>query len=140
MSQSPKIELQGEIIGLLKADTALQSLVGNPVRLYQDVPAKPQFPYLVLADAQQLPDKAECINGSEIFIDLHVWSRMNNDSEREAITDAILDVLDEGQDNISMSSHRCLIFERDNVIFRRDSDNTTRHAVLTFRALTEPTN
>lgn len=135
---SPKIELQKAIVALLKADTTLRGLIGNPVKVFEQVPSPAPFPYVVISDAQQLPDKAECIDGSEIFIDLHVWSRATSDSEREAIAFAIEDVLDEAA--ITMTNHRCLVFERDNIIFRRDGDTSTRHAILTFRALTEPSN
>lgn len=133
---SPALELQGAIVAVLKTDGALQTIMGGNVRLYQDVKPGTDFPYATIGDAQQLPDKAECINGSEIFLDIHVWSRAKGDPEVRNIAASISDALDEIA--LTLPNHACRLIEREDIRFLRDPDGITRHAVLTFRALTEP--
>ncbi len=135
---SPGLELQAAVVAALRASTALQVLLGSPVRLYQDVPDNPAFPYATIGDAQQLPDKAECINGSEIYVDVHAFSRGPGDAEIKNVAAAVSDSIDDVA--MTLTNHRCLLIQRENAIFRKDPDTLTRHAILTFKALTEPLN
>ncbi len=135
---SPGLEVQAAVVAALRASTALQGLLGSPVRLYQDVPDNPFVagPYATIGDGQQLPDKAECIDGSEIFVDIHVFSRGKGDAEIKSIASAISDAVDDVA--LTLASHRCVQIQRENAIFRKDPDTLTRHSILTFKALTEP--
>lgn len=137
MTSAP-LELQAAITAALKASAPLQALIGSTIRLYQDVPANPTFPYATIGDAQQLNDQAECIDGSEIFLDVHAFSRASGDQEIKRIAAAVSDAIDGA--SLSLNNHRCVLIERDFIVFRKDADNTTRHAILTFKALTEPLN
>lgn len=136
---SPDLELQGAIVQRLKADTDLQAIIGNPIRLFQDnPPAQPTpFPYVTIGDSQGLSDQAECIDGSEIFVTIHIWSRANGFAEVKRIGGVIEDNLHDVAP--SLNGHRCLHIQRANAIYRMAEDNATKHGILTLRALTEPT-
>lgn len=138
MSDGPDLELQGAIVAKLKADGALQALIGNPIRLYQDVPTPNTltFPYVTIGEGQNVPDQVQCIDGSEIFVDLHVWSRATGFPECKRIAAAIEAALNDA--DLTLDSNRCVVILRDGARYLRDQDLVTKHAVITLRALTEP--
>ena len=138
MSDGPDLQLQGAIVAKLKADTGLQALIGSPVRLYQDVPAPAAltFPYVTIGEGQNVPDQVQCIDGSEIFLDLHVWSRATGFAECKRIAAIIESALNDAV--LTLDDHRCVEIERDGARYLRDQDLVTKHGVVTFRALTEP--
>jgi hypothetical protein len=137
---SPDLALQAAIVTKLKADTTLQSLIGNPIRLYQDVPPFTAWPgaYVTIGESQLLPDKAGCIDGSEIYVTLNVWAQSPGYAEVKRIANAITDALDEQEDNLTIIEHKICLIQREEILFRRDTDNVTTRAIMTFRALTEP--
>lgn len=134
---SADLELQGAIVAALKASIPLQGLIGNPVRLHQDVPANPTFPYVTIGTTQDIPDLAECIDGWEIFVTLHVWSRDSGFAQSKRIGRAIDDALHNA--SLTLNTHRCLLIERYAARYFLDADPSTKHGVLDFRALVEPT-
>lgn len=138
MSDGPDLELQGAIVAKLKADTGLQALLGNPMRLYQDVPAPAAlvFPYVTIGEGQNVPDQVQCIDGSEIFVDVHVWSRSPGFAECKRIAAIIESALNDAI--LLLTDNRCIEIERDGARYLRDQDLETKHGVVTFRALTEP--
>lgn len=136
MSGGPDFELQKAVAARLKADATLVSLTGVNARIFQDVTASPTFPYITIGESQNLPDKAECIDGSEIFITLHVYSKAPGFGQVKAIAAAISDSLDEAA--LDLDEHDLFELTRDSVLFRTDPDNVIKHAILVFRALTEP--
>ena len=131
------LELQGAIVAVLAADSALQALIGNPVRLYQQVPPNPTFPYVTLGASQEGDDSDEFLDAAENFSDWHVWSRSPAkdyveckricSALRRAIHNAVL----------TLSENRCVLIEHRITRTFVDADNITRHGVVTFRALTE---
>lgn len=140
MSGGPDVELQGAIVAELKADTTLRTLIGNPVRLHQVVPKEPTFPYVTIGESQNVPDLAGCINGSEIFVTLHVFSRTEPDqgyAEAKRIIAALDNVLHDA--DLTLAENRCVLIERDGSRVFTDADNSTRHGVVSYRALVEPT-
>lgn len=133
----PSLELQGAIVTALKASTDLQSIIGSPIRLYQDVPPNPVFPYITIGDDQNVPDLAQGLDGSEIYLTINVWSRASGYSECKKIGASIKACfpVDTG---LSLSENRCLLIERRNEQHMMDQDTITAHGIYTFRALVEP--
>ena len=131
------MDLQRAIVTRLKASTDLQALIANPIRLFQDVPPGPTFPYVTLGPSQRLPDLAECIDGAEIFVDLHVFSRGAGYEQSKRIGATLIDELHDA--TLSLGEHRCLLIELSDERYFVESDNLTKHGVITFRALVEPT-
>lgn len=137
---SADLALQSAMQIALKADVTLQALIGfTPVRLFVDVGANPIFPYVALGQSQDVPDLAECIDGWEIFATFHVFSRTPGYGEAKQIGAAIDAVLHNAELTLSAGAYRCLLIERDTARYFLDQDNQTKHGVLDFRALVEPT-
>jgi hypothetical protein len=130
----PSLELQGAIVRALKASADLQGVVGT--RVYDSVPASPTFPYVTVGDGQVLPDAYDGVDGKECFLMVHTWSREPGFPQTKAMTGPIIDALDGAE--LGLGVHRLvdLLFER--MDFLNDPDGLTRHAAITFRALTEP--
>lgn len=134
----PDLELQIAIVTVLAASVDLKTLIGNPIRLYQDVPATPTFPYVTIGEAQAIPDIAECIDGSEVFPVLHIWSRGAGFTEAKKISATIWAALNGA--TLTMSQNKCVLLERDGLGDQamRDPDGVTKHIASHYRAICEP--
>jgi hypothetical protein len=131
----PSIELQNAIVGALKAVGALPAVIGT--RVYDDVPTAATFPYISLGDCQVLPDKAECIDGVEVYPQIDVWSQKPGYGETKTITKAVLLALDDRA--LAVTGFDLVVFEIQSVNYLRDPDGKTRHAALTFHGILTPT-
>lgn len=127
----PSLELQTAIVTKLKADGGMNAVVGT--RIYDNVPPTATFPYVSLGDSQVLPDKADCIDGTEIFFSIDGWSRDKRYPECKQISKAIVACLDDQQ--LTVNGYDAVVFELDSVNYLRDPDGITRHVALSFRAL-----
>lgn len=124
----PSLPLQAAIVKALKDANVV---AGD--RVYDDVPPSPAFPYISLGDMQVIPDKADCIDGSEVFVQIDAWSRAVGYPEVKGIGAAIVSALDDRP--LTVTGYTAVVFELQNIQYLRDSDGITRHAALTFRAL-----
>lgn len=131
----PSLEIQGAIVTALKATGALPPVVGG--RVYDAVPAGAAFPYITLGDGQVLPDKADCISGAEVILQIDVWSRSTGYPEVKTIAKAVIAKLDDQP--LSVAGQDVLVFEHEATRYLRDPDGLTRHAAITFRSLAFPT-
>lgn len=127
----PSLEVQAAIVAALKTNGALPAVVG--ARVYDSVPTSPTFPYVTLGDCQVLPDKAECIDGAELFLQIDVWSRAVGFPESKQIAKAIVVKLDDQP--LTVAGHDVVIFEHQSTQYLRDPDGLSRHAALSFRAI-----
>lgn len=139
MAVGADLDLQRALVTKLKASIDLPTLIGSPIRLFQDVPppATLEFPYVTIGQSQRLPDLAECIDGAEIFADIHVFTRSPGYALCKQIGGTLIDELHNA--TITLQEHDCKLIELSDERYFVDSDNTTKHGVLTFRALVEPT-
>lgn len=129
------LALQKAVIETLRTDVAINSLVGG--RIYDNPPNNPPFPYITIGPDDCLPSRAACYDGSEVTFQIDAWSRSPGfveakriaEAVRVALTDAPLDLSpDYRLVDIALEASRTL----------RDPDGLTSHAVISFRALTEP--
>lgn len=139
MAEDASYELQQAIVRRLKADNAVKALIA--ARIYDRVPAKDgkviaTFPYLSFGPEQEIPDDAECIPGSEFFMQLDAWSRAVGFREVKKIARAVEDALI-SEDGIELGDNALVTFEYDGRVILRDSDGITSHAAISFRALIE---
>jgi Protein of unknown function (DUF3168) len=127
----PSYELQQALY------TALKNNIGPEVgpRVFDNVPSNAQFPYVTLGDGQVLPDKADCIDGTEHFPQIDVWSRAVGYPEAKTISKNILAVLDDKP--LPMPGYVAVIFELENIQYLRDPDGLTRHVALIFHTRIE---
>ncbi|MET4307939.1 DUF3168 domain-containing protein [Bradyrhizobium sp. RT4b] len=129
----PSLALQDALIVALRTPGVLPAAIGK--RVYDDVPSKPVFPYVSLGDGQVLPDRADCVDGAEVFAQIDVWSRTVGYVECKQIAAAIVARLDDRV--LVVAGFRVNVLELQDVQYLRDPDGQTRHAAMTFRALLE---
>lgn len=137
MTVGAVFDLERAIVTRLKASADLQALIANPIRLFNMVPPGPVFPYVTLGPAQRLPDLAECIDGAEVFLDLHVFSRDKGYRESQLIGAVLIEELHDA--SLTLNEHWCRLIHLSNELYFIEPDNQTKHGVVTFRALVEPT-
>ncbi|MBX3494520.1 DUF3168 domain-containing protein [Chelatococcus sp.] len=125
--------LQAAAVAALKASPAVTALVAG--RVLDRVPDKTAFPYVNLSGFQLIQDDADCIDGAEIFFDVHVWSRTVARTESADIAGAVREVLHKA--TLLLTDAELTELEHRDTRYMRDPDGVTNHAVVTFRALIE---
>jgi len=127
----PSLELQSAIITKLKADPGVQAVVGQ--RVYDEVPPEPTFPYISLGDNQVLPDKADCIDGTEIYWQIDGWARDPTFPKTKQISKAVVACLDD--QDLVVSNYAAIVVEIQTINYLHDPDGITRHVAISFRFL-----
>jgi hypothetical protein len=117
---NPGWDLQKAAYDALAADAALLSLL----------------PYVVLDQTRVTDWSTGTERGAEHMLMLHVWSRYRGKHEVYEIADAIRDRLDEA--SLTLGENRLINLRHQFSDLKRDEDGETYHAVLRFRAITEP--
>lgn len=130
----PSLEMQAAIVKALKDSGALTALLNK--RVYDIPPPAPVFPYISLGAVQVLPDKADCIDGTEVFPQIDAWSRVSDPAEIKRVGKAIVAALDDQA--LTVSDYHLVVFELQSAQYLHDPDGQTRHAALTFRGLLQP--
>ncbi|MGO4339008.1 DUF3168 domain-containing protein [Labrys sp. KB_33_2] len=125
----PSLALQGVIYPRLQADCP--SVSG---RVYDRPPQAVVFPYIGLGEVQIVDDSADCIDGVEAFITLHVWSRAVGQVEAKRIASEIHSSLNGAELDLG-SAWQFHLIEHRSTNYLSDPDGVTTHAVITFRAL-----
>jgi hypothetical protein len=67
---------------------------------------------------------------------LHAWSRQGGHREAHLVTGALLQALDDAP--LTLAGHRLVNLRFSVADVRRDTDGRTYHALVRFRAVTEP--
>lgn len=135
MTQDAAHELQVAIVNALKASADLVALVGG--RIYDRVPMESgkvtaDFPYVSFGPTQDIPEDADCIEASELVIQLDAWSRDPGFMEGRKIAKAIKAALDE--QSLPLADNALVYFEFDGRRDLRALDGLTTQIVSTFRA------
>lgn len=133
---SPELELQGAIVARLKADLGLMALING---VYDQPPdtafATPKESHVTIGEAQFLRDDATCVNGGEVYLTLHAWSRKVGYPVAKQIADAVAESLHLAPLTLA-TNHLISIMHRQTRAFR-DPDGLTSHAVIDFVANVE---
>lgn len=130
----PSLELQGALISTLKGSSAVQAIVADKV--FDPVPSTAVKPYVNVGQPQVLPDKADCIDGAEVFYTIHGWAVGPNSIQIKQLGAAIEGALDGVE--FTLTSHRTVLCELEQTQYLDDPDVLTKHAAVTIRVLTEP--
>lgn len=130
---SAELELQGAILTRLKANPALMAIVNG---VYDEPPktawAKPHDGYVTLGEAQFIRDDATCVEGGNVYLTLHGWSRKVGYPAVKEIAFAVSESLHLAP--LALPSWRLVsIMHRQTRAFR-DVDGLTSHAVIEFMA------
>ena len=132
----PSAPMQTAVFAALSNSTRLWDLIGNPARIYDDVPDTPTFPYVTIPDAHVVDDYADGIVGSEIYVDVHVWSRALGHIEAKQIASAVRSAMCA---ILNPAGHVVVVFEFVSTRHMTDPDGVTAHSIVTVRYSTEPT-
>jgi hypothetical protein len=129
------VALRAAIHDALKSDTALSAALGGH-HVYDEPPRNVAFPYVTLGDARIVDASADGGSLQEHQLTLHVWSRQGGHKEAHVITGALLQALDDAP--LTPEGHRLVNLRFAIADIRREADGRTYHALVRFRAVTEP--
>jgi hypothetical protein len=127
--------LRAAIHAALVADAPLVALLGGP-RVYDEPPRAAAFPYVTLGEARVSNASADDAPGEEHQVTLHAWSRQGGHREAHVIAGALLAALDDAP--LAVAGHHLVNCRFAVADVRRESDGRTYHALVRFRAVTEP--
>ncbi|ABD08162.1 gene transfer agent (GTA) orfg8 [Rhodopseudomonas palustris HaA2] len=129
--------LRAAIHQALTSDSGLIAALGG-ARVYDEPPRDAALPYVTLGEARIADASADDAPLQEHQLTLHVWSRQGGHKEAHVITGALLQALDDAP--LSPAGHRLVNLRFALADIRREADGRTYHALVRFRAVTEPNN
>ena len=132
---SPALALRAAIHAALVADAALVALIGAP-RVHDVPPGDADFPFVTLGEAVVADWSTATEAGTEQALTLHVFSRSGGRAEAFAIAARLQEVLHDAA--LALEGHRLANLRATTAEVRRESDGRTFHALVRFRAVTEP--
>ncbi|MEZ5785255.1 MAG: DUF3168 domain-containing protein [Xanthobacteraceae bacterium] len=127
--------LRGAIHDALIADGALTALLGG-AHVYDEPPRNAAFPYVTIGEARVSDWSTGSDRGEEHQLVLHAWSRQGGHREAHLIAGALLQALDDAP--LALAGHALINLRFAVADVRRESDGRTYHALVRFRAVTEP--
>jgi hypothetical protein len=127
--------LRAAIYQALTANAGLSAALGG-ARIYDEPPRNAALPYVTLGEARITDVSGDGGPTLEHQLTLHVWSRQGGHNEAHVITGALLQALDDAP--LAPSGHRLVQLRFAIADIRREADGRTYHALVRFRAVTEP--
>jgi hypothetical protein len=127
--------LRAAIHDALVANAGLVALLGGP-HIYDEPPQTPAFPYVTLGEARIEDLSGDDTPGQEHRLILHAWSRQGGHREAHLIAGALLQALDDAA--LAPVGHHLVNLRFSVADIRRETDGRTYHALVRFRAVTEP--
>jgi hypothetical protein len=135
MTIAASVALRAAVHTALAADSQLVSVLGGP-KIFDEPPKSVAFPYVTLGEARIADFSTGTENGEEHQLTLHAWSRQGGHKEVHAIAGALLQALDDAP--LTLTDHQLINFRFAVADVRREADGRTYHALVRFRAVTEP--
>ncbi len=132
---SANLALRAAIHHALAADSGLIAALGG-ARVYDAPPRGVAFPYVTLGEARVTDASADDGPTQEHLLTLHAWSRQGGHKEAHGIAGALLQALDDAP--LTPDGYRLVNLRFAVADIRRENDGHTYHAVVRFRAVTEP--
>jgi hypothetical protein len=129
------VALRAAIHDALVADGPLTALLSGP-NVYDEPPRDAAFPYVTLGEARVTDWSTGTDRGEEHQLTLHAWSRQGGHKEAHLVAGALLQALDDAP--LVLAEHRLINFRFALADVRREADGRTYHALVRFRAVTEP--
>ncbi|HEY8334023.1 MAG TPA: DUF3168 domain-containing protein [Tardiphaga sp.] len=132
---SSHVALRAAIHDWLLADAGVIAALGG-AHIHDAPPRDAAFPYVTLGEARITDASVDDGATQEHLLTLHAWSRQGGHKEAHVIAGALLQALDDAP--LSPSGHRLVNLRFAVADIRREADGRTYHAVVRFRAVTEP--
>lgn len=128
--------LQCAIFAALSADAGIKSVLGDPPRIFDEVPRDAAMPYLVIGGDKESDWSTSTDKGIEHALTLHIWSRARGVKESKTIAQAAREALDDA--GLALTGHTLIGIRHQSSEYLRQTDGQTYHAIMKFRAVTEP--
>jgi hypothetical protein len=135
MPTAASAALRAAVHDALTNNAALAAVLGG-AKIYDEAPREMAFPYVTLGDMRIADFSAGSEPGLEHQLTLHAWSRQGGHREAHVIAGALLQALDDAP--LALDGHRLVNFRFAVADVRREADGRTYHALVRFRAVTEP--
>ncbi|EKS28690.1 DUF3168 domain-containing protein [Afipia felis] len=129
------VALRAAIHTALRDDSRLTAVLGG-TRVYDEPPRNAAFPYVTLGEARLMDSSGEGGETQEHQLTLHAWSRQGGHREAHMIAGALLQALDDAP--LPLEENRLVNLRFALADIRRENDGKTYHALVRFRAVTEP--
>ena len=129
------VALRAAIHNALTADGAVTAALGG-ARIFDAPPRDAAYPYVTLGEARILDASVDAGAMQEHQLTLHAWSRQGGHKEAHVIAGALLQALDDAP--LALAGHRLVNLRFAIADIRREADGRTYHALVRFRAVTEP--
>ena len=136
MPTAASAALRAAVHGALSADPALIAALGGP-RIYDEPPPGAAFPYVTLGEMRVTDFSTGSEPAAEHQLTLHAWSRQGGHREAHVIAGALLHALEDAA--LALTDHHLVNLRFTVADIRREADGRTYHALMRFRAVTEPT-
>jgi hypothetical protein len=127
--------LRAAIHTALSHHAPLLSILGG-AKIYDEPPHAAAFPYVTLGEARVSDFSAGDEPGEEHQLTLHAWSRQGGHREAHIIAGTLLQALDDAP--LAPDGHHLVNLRFSLADIRREADGRTYHALVRFRAVTEP--
>ena len=135
MPTAASAALRAAVHDALSTDSALAALLGG-AKVYDAPPRAAAFPYVTLGETRIADWSTGSDTGEEHQLTLHAWSRQGGHAQAHMIAGALLQALDDAP--LTLTDHRLVNFRFAVADVRREADGRTYHALVRFRAVTEP--
>jgi hypothetical protein len=110
-------------------------MLGGP-KIYDEPPKAATYPYITLGESRLSDFSTGTEEGEEHQLTLHAWSHQGGHREAHLIAGALLQALDDAP--LSVTGHTLVNLRFSVADIRREADGRTYHAIVRFRAVTEP--
>lgn len=135
MPTAASAALRAAVHDALVADSALVNILGG-AKVYDEPPRAAVFPYVTLGETRIADFSAGDERTDEHQLTLHAWSRQGGHREAHLIAGALLQALDDAP--LTLADHHLVNFRFAVADIRREAVGRTYHALVRFRAVTEP--
>lgn len=129
------VALRAAIHTALRGDSSLAAVLGAN-RIHDEPPRNAAFPYVTLGEARLVDSSGDGGQTQEHQLTLHAWSRQGGHREAHMIAGALLQALDDAP--LTLQENRLVNLRFSLADIRRENDGKTYHALVRFRAVTEP--
>lgn len=133
MADGMDLSLQKALYEALVADSNLTALIGD--RVYEGVTGDSQFPYIVLGESVEIDDSVQCQDASEIFVDIHVWTKETGYEQNKRISNLVRRIIHNQE--LTLDEERCVDIQHRITRTFPDEEIVVKHGIVTFRALCE---
>ena len=132
---SASAALQVALIAALRADADVSAFLGD--RIWDNAPVGAEYPYLTLGPSQELDGSAECIDASECYQQIDIWTQEGGSQlTAKQICGAVkrrlhFEALDLAE------PYALTVMTVDDLRVMGDPDDQIAHGIVSVRALVE---